>query len=637
MLRLIYPDSKSTTHPLAEPLVLGRGPLLDDPYISRSFALIEPLMSSPPSLMITAKGSNSIIVEEKLQKDGPHVVKGLLEKGESMQLQAGDLFYVCGRKESTMMQVIGDSSVHETSDGLPRTSKRRRLDAGPTNPPAPFSLMSINRSEHQAPVGSGDLGVTLSDLCPSSLPNTNVKLRLCILSNYQFDLTFLHQHYCPALFNADHVIILHGGRNGGNDSERMRDECMTLGLDLGRISIHAPPVKDYGTHHSKFILLFYSDREGNGIGLRVIISSSNFIQADLESKTQSIWHQDFPPSETLQNDGFGTDLALYLSRTGLHQIPGLDQSLDISRMVLSHDFSSARGRLIGSVPGWHEGSQWGHLKLRRHLQSLQQSTSNQQEEGRIILQYTSIGRLDAKWLFHEFGLSLSGGSQPSSSNLSSLYRLIWPTFCQVRDSFRGWASGSSIPGSHENISKDFLRPLYSKWDGRQVGRMDVMPHMKSYTKFSPEGRIDWIVTGSHNLSKVAWGMMSKEGKLGLQSFELSVLLHPLLEGHYLCHQHFGFQVVPLEGEALRTFLALKEARTAALALASSPRVEFWPLSRATESAQASGDALKYFPPLPYDNEPEPYLSEDRPWCRETEFEGFDSQGLTWKEVYMPYQ
>jgi tyrosyl-DNA phosphodiesterase-1 len=638
MLRLVYPDN-TISPPLEESLSLGRGPVLQDPYISRSYAVIEPLLSSPPSLMITSKSTNSIIVEEKLGET--HVVKCLLEKNESLQLQEGDAFYVSGRKETTTIQVIagGVQQVHgKMTEG--QAAKRRRLDAGPAraNLPSPFSLMGIRRSEEASSGHCGDLGVTLNDLCPASL-GPNIKLLCTVLSNYQFDLSYLYLHHCPALFKADHMIVLHGGRMGGNDSERMRDECLLLNLDLRKITIHAPPVKDYGTHHSKFILLFYSDQEGKGIGMRVIISSANFIRPDLEGKTQSIWYQDFPPALNPTNSnvdgGFGADLDRYLSRTGLQNLPGLDPSLDVSRMILSNDFSSARAHLIGSVPGWHEGDQWGHLKLRKHLQSLQSAQGDgSQGQGRIVLQYTSIGRLDANWLFKEIGLSLSGGLQHYSSNLSSTFRLIWPTFIQVRESFRGWASGSSIPGSLENITRDFLRPLYSKWDGHQLGRADVMPHMKSYAKFSPNGQqIDWIVTGSHNLSKVAWGMMSKEGKLGMQSFELSVLLHPSLEEHYLCHPHFGFQVVPLQKEALRASQAVKEAREAVLAITASPQVAFWPLSRAQEGSQASSGTLKYFPLLPYDHDPEPYAREDRPWCREQEFEGYDTQGLTWKEVF----
>ena len=610
---------------------------LDDPFVSRCHALIEPLLSSPPSLHLTVKGANSIIVETML--GGSLVVKGMLEKGASMLLNEGDSFYVVARKETTTVSVIIERDASEA--GPPHKKRRVHGRVEPqgaySQNPSPFSLMSIIRPDKT----DGATGVSLSDLCPSTLP-PNVSLGLLIISNYQIDLTYLNQNHCPALFNADHVVILHGGRNGGNDSERMRDECMLLGLDLNKITIHAPLVQNYGTHHSKFVILFLNDNEGCRLGMRLIITSANFIQADLEAKTQSIWWQDFPAlppdhGSSGQLDGFGKDLSQYLSCTGVDKAL-IDPALDLHRMIISHDFSSSRAHLIPSAPGWHiDYNSWGHMKLRRLLQSLPPPSG----QGRIVLQYTSIGKTDENWLFNEFGSSL-GGSQPSSSIRSGstsrpLIKIIWPTYVQVRDSHRGWAAGSSIPGSSENINRPFLLPLYAKWDGHDVGRSDVMPHMKSYACFDPDGHVNWVVTGSHNLSKVAWGHLSKENKLGIQSYELSVLLLPELEEKYLTHQHFGYQVVPLRGQALKAFTALKESKEAAR---TSPpngplKVEFWPLSALQQTSQASDverGTVKYYPPLPYDSSPEPYKRGDQPWCRETEWEGYDSIGLTIQEA-----
>ena len=37
-----------------------------------------------------------------------------------------------------------------------------------------------------------------------------------------------------------------------------------------------------------------------------------------------------------------------------------------------------------------------------------------------------------------------------------------PTVAEVRDSLEGWAAGSSIPGSHTNVTRDFLQPLFHR-------------------------------------------------------------------------------------------------------------------------------------------------------------------------------
>ncbi len=76
-----------------------------------------------------------------------------------------------------------------------------------------------------------------------------------------------------------------------------------LGL-VGRITSHAPPLPlDFGTHHSKFMILEYGPSQhsvAGGIrgyegGVRVVVHTANYIFADCNSKTQGLWWQDFPP------------------------------------------------------------------------------------------------------------------------------------------------------------------------------------------------------------------------------------------------------------------------------------------------------------------------------------------------------
>lgn len=55
-----------------------------------------------------------------------------------------------------------------------------------------------------------------------------------------------------------------------------------------------------------------------------------------------------------------------------------------------------------------------------------------------------------------------------------------------------------------------------------------MPHIKSYTRLSPDGsQIPWFVLTSANLSKGAWGTVSKnESSHYIMNYEAGVLFLP---------------------------------------------------------------------------------------------------------------
>ena len=54
-----------------------------------------------------------------------------------------------------------------------------------------------------------------------------------------------------------------------------------------------------------------------------------------------------------------------------------------------------------------------------------------------------------------------------------------------------------------------------------------MPHSKTFLRIDDENRVKWVLHGSHNLSKAAWGVEEKAGtQVHIRSFELSVLFLP---------------------------------------------------------------------------------------------------------------
>jgi hypothetical protein len=75
-----------------------------------------------------------------------------------------------------------------------------------------------------------------------------------------------------------------------------------------------------------------------------------------------------------------------------------------------------------------------------------------------------------------------------------------------------------------------------------------MPHLKSYCRHSG-GELAWLCTGSHNLSKTAWGKMNARGQLRVWNFELSVLLLPSRERAYQRSRWRGFRCAGVQAAA----------------------------------------------------------------------------------------
>jgi len=301
--------------------------------------------------------------------------------------------------------------------------------------------------------------------------------------------------------------------------------------------LHSPPLPmQWGTHHSKLALLLYDDC------VRVCVRTFNDLYCDAHCKSQALYVQDFPASESPELDAFGTDFARqlrrYLARCGGFDASKLDR----------YDFSSAAGALVASVPGYHRGQEleeWGHMRLRRLLLQHAELPAGWPwpgaEEG-VVCQFSSLGSLTPKWL-DEFHATLASAA-PSGSGPAGIalarpsLRLVVPTAAQVRDCAEGWLAGLSIPIRRANL-KDFLSPHWRRWGAASAAdrshaaarARDAMPHVKSYCRYAarPGSRpaLPWLCVGSHNLSRAAWGELQKGGtQLAIRSYELSVALFP---------------------------------------------------------------------------------------------------------------
>jgi len=167
---------------------------------------------------------------------------------------------------------LGTESCLERSDLVTRAMEARR---GAAVPPAAFELLRVE--------GVHPSGRRLQDLCSGSV-------RAALVSNYMIDAPWFAQEF-PDLVSSEELIVCHGLGGAGMRPEaealwgELRRARLRHGLGSGgrgRLVVHAPDLPiPYGTHHSKFFVLVYTDGR-----LRLIIHSANLLHGDCTHKTQ---------------------------------------------------------------------------------------------------------------------------------------------------------------------------------------------------------------------------------------------------------------------------------------------------------------------------------------------------------------
>ncbi|XP_005105439.2 tyrosyl-DNA phosphodiesterase 1 isoform X2 [Aplysia californica] len=384
--------------------------------------------------------------------------------------------------------------------------------------------------------------------------------------NFMFDMPWLMSQY-PEHLRKLPVLLVHGEQ--GRDEINMKAEATqfsNISLCRARLEIV------YGTHHTKMMLLLYKS------GMRVVIHTANLIPNDWHQKTQGIWVSPlFPPlTQGEKGDsptGFKTDLLQYLAA---YKAPRLAHW---ERHIQAHDMSSANVHIVGSVPGRHtlnSKSCWGHLKLRKIL-SERGPEQGLVKNWPVSGQFSSIGSLGATkdaWMLGEFGDSLSTCKKAFATPLPhSKCHLIFPSVNNIRLSLEGYNGGGCVPYSIKTASKQvWMVPFFCQWSSEGRGRSRAVPHIKSYSRFSPDGtEAAWFMVTSANLSKAAWGAYEKQkSQLMIRSYEMGVLFLP---------QYFGFK-------------------------------NSFPVS--SDAGEVAASDKPVFP-LPYELPPVSYVKGDRPW------------------------
>ncbi|KAJ3705221.1 hypothetical protein LUZ61_008926 [Rhynchospora tenuis] len=451
--------------------------------------------------------------------------------------------------------------------------------------------------------------VTISDVIQGDVLVT-------VLSNYMVDIDWLLSA-CPTLKNVPHVLVAHGESGASFDH--------LLKSKLKNWVFHKPPLPiSYGTHHSKAMFLVYPT------GVRIIVHTANLIHVDWNNKTQGLWMQDFPwkDASILSNRSpFENDLVDYLYALKLPELqvnlPSIGNVSINAAFFRMFDYSSAKVRLVASVPGYHTGSslkKWGHMKLRSLLEECK--FSKEFCKSPLIYQFSSLGSLDEKWL-NEFGSSLSAGKTDDESHLGiGKPSIIFPTVEDVRCSLEGYAAGGAIPSPQKNVEKDFLKKYWARWKAGHVGRCHAMPHIKTYTRYNGQS-IAWFLLTSANLSKAAWGALQKNGtQLMIRSYELGVLFLPSAVHHGSSFSCTGNSNVISSGSDSSSHTHKKKTQLVSLC---------WNKGGESNSSQ---EIVRL--PIPYQLPPPPYTSEDIPWSWDKRYTKKDVYGQTWPRHVQMY-
>lgn len=201
----------------------------------------------------------------------------------------------------------------------------------------------------------------------------------------------------------------------------------------------------FGTHHSKFAIIKYLN------GVRICITTANFIQDDFTYRTQGIFVQDFPTQAPNHHRDIGSKRDFESTLIDYLQVLRVSSSarkiLDaiIRSLSTDYDFSSAEVVLIPSLPGRHTSRNplrrngLGIAKLSRLLKEEYARIGDSESENAypvtLVMQFSSLGSMgkDAK-LVDDYA---AGMLPPNTSKLQrNKVEIVWPTVDCVRNSLQ---------------------------------------------------------------------------------------------------------------------------------------------------------------------------------------------------------
>nr|XP_012232122.1 PREDICTED: LOW QUALITY PROTEIN: probable tyrosyl-DNA phosphodiesterase [Linepithema humile] len=375
----------------------------------------------------------------------------------------------------------------------------------------PYNIF-FSRIEKSEETYNQQFSITFPEILDRSLGEIVNSLHL----NFMVDVGWLCLQYLLAGQRTD-MLILYGSREDDLDHEK-------LGSNITMINVEMP--SDFGCHHSKIMILQYKDG-----GIRVVVSTANLYSDDWENRTQGLWISPHLPllsaAEAANPNGgesptgFKKDLKRYLET---YKYPALTQWI---LAVQRADFSAVNVFFVASVPGTHKGGLWGYRKLAfvllRHV-----TLPPDAPQWPIIAQSSSVGSFGRNfkgWLSKEIIASMSKESKGFPKSPPN-FKFIYPSRENYKQSFDCQNLSCCLPYSEELHSKqEWIESYLCQWTATRTGRDRAMPHIKSYTRISPDLKsISWFVLTSANLSKAAWGVY--RGDYCISSYEAGVIFIP---------------------------------------------------------------------------------------------------------------
>lgn len=279
------------------------------------------------------------------------------------------------------------------------------------------------------------------------------------------------------------------------------------------------------TMHIKLTCLRYEE------GLRIVLYTGNLVPAEWEDITEGIWMSPLLPE--LPDDK--PDECPTNFKTAFDQFLGHFKDIPIINwrsLVACFDFSAVKVYFFYSVPGSHKQekiSSYGHLKVRQILKG--PNGPDELVDGwpfcGVFSSIGSLGDTEHNWLRSEF-LSSFIATRLRDVNIKPPMRLVFPSVSNICESLKGYRSGSNFPYSDKtDIKQPYLRRFLHQWSANRVGRTKAMPHMKLYARNSPDNKqLAWVILTSANLSKAAWGFMTKTDGLRMSNYEAGVIFLP---------------------------------------------------------------------------------------------------------------
>lgn len=307
----------------------------------------------------------------------------------------------------------------------------------------------------------------------------------------------------------------------------------------------------FASHHSKAMVNFHADNT-----VEVVIMTCNLTQLDFGGLTQACWRSGKlkkGKTKSTMGSNFQRDFTDYLRKYGSHEINS------VARRLEDYNFSAVSVELVASAPGLYKVDDilltseiYGYGKFRQVLE--RNGLLIETENNKIVAQVTSIAspyrtekgktasvfsHLLCPLMFSKWKKMLPPGGdlfKTHQQEFGYTPYLILPTSTEIAQSNFGYLSGSSVhfkyaSGAAENQYKQTIQPYLCRWGTTDniTGREKVTPHVKYYACDNGDNwkTLKWVLIGSHNLSKQAWGYpLAKLGGTAydVASYELSILI-----------------------------------------------------------------------------------------------------------------